>query len=237
MRRRQHQRGLTLIETLVVVGIIGMLIGMVAVSARSIAKTELRGSAAKLAAGMRYCFNRSITTGAYFRIVLDLDGNKYWAERSDERFYLSRDKEFSKNGRAPDLEALERKKREDEAREEKQRLGSSPLAQYLEPPPKPKRAKFQTFADAAMPAVQLKKVKLYDVFTPRQQTPYEKGRAYIYFFPDGHTERAMIHLRDGDDYYTLIVAPLTGRVDIQSGLQPLPRDFGDRDDEGKEIKR
>ena len=33
------------------------------------------------------------------------------------------------------------------------------------------------------------------------------------------------------------VSPLTGRVDVQSGRSELPRDFGDRDDEGKEIRR
>lgn len=233
----RRQRGTTLIELMVTIGIIAMLIGTVTVGTYAVARSNLRGSASKMAAAIRYCFNRAITTNSYYRLVIDLDGNKYWAERSDQRVYMTRGKLDSRNGVAPDEQALLRKQLEAELREENERKQRNALAQYLEPPPKPKRPKFETFKDAALPPVTLKKVKLADVFTPRQKEPYEKGRAYLYFFPDGHTERAMVHLRDGDAYYTLTISPLTGRVEVQSGRQELPRDFGDRDDEGKEIRR
>ena len=54
-------------------------------------------------------------------------------------------------------------------------------------------------------------------YTPRQREPYTKGRAYLYFFPDGHTERAIVRLNDGDDFYSLVVHPLTGRVEVHVG--------------------
>ena len=65
------------------------------------------------------------------------------------------------------------------------------------------------------------------MFTPRQREPYRKGRAYLYFFPDGHTERAIVRLNDGDDFYSLVVHPLTGRVEVMSGKVDIPRDFGE----------
>src|SRR5256885_591462 len=95
LRRRRRTRGMTLVEIMVVVAIIGMIMGASVYGFRSIAKSELRSSSAKLAGAIRYCFDRAVTTGAYFRLVLDIDGNKYWAERSDDRTYLTAGKELS----------------------------------------------------------------------------------------------------------------------------------------------
>ena len=223
---------------MVVVAILGLMIGASVYGFRSIAKSELRSSAAKLAGAIRYCFDRSVTTGAYYRIVLDLDGNKYWAERSDDRTYLTAGKENSPGkGQAFDEAAEEKKRDEEEAKEQEMATSVGGQMLTLDPPPKPKRAKFQTFKDTTLPQVKLHRAELFDVFTPRQREPYLKGRAYLYFFPDGHTERAIVRLHDGDDFYSLVVHPLTGRVEVIAGKVDIPRDFGERDEEGKEITR
>lgn len=205
---------------------------------RAVAHTELRGSSAKLAGAIRYCFDRSITTGAYYRIVLDLDKSEYWAERSDERSYLTGGKEESPGGgRAYDVAAEEKKRDEEDqkAKEDFQSRGSSAVT--LDPPPAPRRAKFQSFKDATVPKVVLKRTRLFDVYTARQREPYTQGKAYLYFFPDGHTERALLRLNDGDDFYSLLVHPLTGRVEIKAGKIELPRGFDTTDDEGHEVVR
>lgn len=240
MRRQQHpygrSRGFSLVEILVVVAILGLMLGASVYGFRSIAKSELRSSASKLAGAIRYCFDRAITTGAYYRIVLDLDGNKYWAERSDDRMYLSAGKENAPGrGQAFDLQAEEAKRDADEKKLEELSTSVGGALVNIDPPPKPKRAKFQTFKDTTLPQVKLKRAKLFDVFTPRQREPYLKGRAYLYFFPDGHTERAIVRINDGDDFYSLVVHPLTGRVEVMSGKVDIPRDYGERDDEGKQV--
>jgi general secretion pathway protein H len=225
--RRRHAGGFSLIETMVVVGIVGMLVGGSVYGLRALAKSELRSSAAKLAGGIRYCFDRAVTTGGYYRLVLDLDGNKYWVEKSDNRMYLTREKERSPGqGKAFDYEAEEKKREEEEAKE-KERFASrgTGLGSALEPPPAPRRAKFATFKDATLNQVKLKKTQLFDVYTARQREPYTAGRAYLYFFPDGHTERAIVRLRDGESWYSLVVHPLTGRVEVKSGKIDIPRDF------------
>jgi len=222
---------------LVVVAIIGLMMGGAVVGVRAISRGNLRSSASKLAGGIRYCFDRSVTTGQYYRIVLDLDGNKYWAERSDDRMYLTRDKEDSPGqGKAFDAVAAEQKLLEEEAKEKERQAQLGGTAAMLEPPPKPRRARFQTFKDATLPQVALKKVRLFDVYTMRQREPYTSGRAYLYFFPDGHTERAVVRLSDGDNFYSLIVHPLTGRVEVRSGKYEIPRDFGERDDSGERVQ-
>ncbi|HXU72402.1 MAG TPA: prepilin-type N-terminal cleavage/methylation domain-containing protein [Polyangia bacterium] len=232
------RRGFSLVEVMVVIAIVGLLLGISVYGFRSVAKTGLRSSAAKLAGAIRYCFDRSVTTGSYFRIVLDLDTNKYWAERSDDRTYLNAGKEDSPGkGQAFDEAAAEKKRDEDEAKIQEMATSVGGQMMTLDPPPKPKRAKFQTFKDTTLPQVKLGRAELFDVFTPRQREPYRKGRAYLYFFPDGHTERAIVRLHDGDDFYSLVVHPLTGRVEVMSGKVDIPHDFGERDEEGKDVTR
>jgi general secretion pathway protein H len=220
-----------LIELLVGMAIMALIMGSAIYGVRALARSDLRGTSSKLAGAIRYCFDRSITTGGYFRIVLDLDNNKYWAERSDERMYLVRGKEESPGkGKAFDQEAADKKKAEEEAKEKERYENSNQLAASLQPPPKPRRAKFQTFKDAALPVVTMKSTKLFDMYTPRQREPYTTGKAYLYFFPDGHTERAVIRLNDGDEFYSLVVHPLTGRVEVKPGKYDIPRDFDTQQD-------
>ena len=169
--------------------------------------------------------------------MLDLDGNKYWAERSDDSMYLTRSKEESPGrGQAFDEAAQEKKLGEEEKKFDDELASRGGVAATLDPPPRPKRAKFQTFKDAALPQVKLGKARFFDVFTPRQREPYSKGRAYLYFFPDGHTENAMVRLTDDEDgWYSLVVHPLSGRVEVKAQKLDMPRDFGERDEEGKNV--
>lgn len=219
---------------MVVIAIIATATGAALYSARSVGRTGLRATASQLAGAIRYCYDRAITTNSYYRLVIDLDKNAYWAERAEDKMLLRREKEkTSGKGQAFDQEAAD-KLRDEEMAEEDQRLRErgQGLGIALEPPPKPKRAKFQTFSDATTKKVQLKKVRLFDVYTPRQPEAYRKGRAYLYFFPDGHTERALVHVADGDDFYTLLVSPLTGKVEVKNGRIELERDFDTKGQEG-----
>jgi general secretion pathway protein H len=230
----RRARGLTLIEIMVVVAIMALLMGAAVMSTRSIGRGGLRSTATQLSACIRYCYDRSITTNAYYRIVLDFDHNTFWAERSDDKMLLSHDKEKAPGkGEAFDQEAAD-KLRDEKLNSEAERIkerGNS-LGINLDPPPTSKRAKFQTFTDAAVKQVQLTNgVQLFDAYTPRQREPYKKGRAYLYFFPDGHTERALVRLSRGDDFYSLLVSPLTGAVEAVAARVDPDRDFDTRGQE------
>ena len=222
---------------MVVIFIIGLMMGASVYGFRAVTKSELRSSATKLAGAIRYCFDRAVTTGSYYRIVIDLDGNKYWAERSDDRFYLRAGKEDAPGkGQAFDVAAEEAKRDEEDKKLLELATSAGGATVNIDPPPRPARAKFQTFKDATLPQIKLNRAHLFDVFTPRQREPYAKGRAYLYFFPDGHTERAVLRLNDGDAFYSLVVSPLTGRVEVRGEKVDIRTDFADRDDEGRTME-
>jgi general secretion pathway protein H len=222
-RRQRGAAGYSLIEIMMVLAIISVVSAGTIVGFRSLIKSELRSSASKLAAAIRYSYDRAISTGAYYRLHLNLDDQTYQLERSETRVLLWDSEDSGKNGRGRDRDS-ENKKSE---QEERQRQGTGVSADLL-PPPSPRRPKFAEYKDSTVPKVHLRKIKIIDLFTPRQPEPYKSGHAYLHFFPDGHTERAMIHLgteAGDDDQYTLRVYGLTGRVEVLPGRVPPPPDF------------
>ena len=102
---------------------------------------------------------------------------------------------------------------------------------------KPKRARFAAFKEVALKSVELKKVKIYSVYTPRVTDTITAGRAYIYFFPLGQTEPAIVALSDMKDesFYSLVVHPITGRVQIKSELVNPARTGDQYDDQGNRV--
>lgn len=217
MRRQHPEGGLSLIEIMMSLAIVALMVGGATLGFRSLVKSELRGTAARLAGAIRYSYDRAISTGAYYRLRFDLTEQSYKLERAEGRVVLSREKERAgRNGEGLNQDKVA----EEEEKEQERRSGTSGLPKELLPPPSPKRAKFEQFKDSTVPEVKLKKVKILDIYTPRQPEPYSKGEAYLHFFPDGHAERAVIHLgadAADDDQYTLVVHGLTGRVEIKPG--------------------
>jgi general secretion pathway protein H len=64
------------------------------------------------------------------------------------------------------------------------------------------------------------------VQTPHDDTARTSGRAYLYFWPGGRTERSVIQMRigeaeDDDHMLTVLVSPLTGKVSIKGGAIDL----------------
>jgi hypothetical protein len=87
--------------------------------------------------------------------------------------------------------------------------------------------------------VQLKKAKLRSVYTPRVVDTLTSGRAYLYFFPLGQTEPAIITLTDmnGQSVYSLVVHPITGRVKIYNQAVEPPASRDRYDDAGNMVVR
>jgi general secretion pathway protein H len=251
-RQRERRRsgssapgGFTLIEVMVVLLIMGLLASLGFTGFRAITKGDLREGTAHLSGAIRYLFDRASITGKYHRLVLDISGGKYWAEVSDDRFYAPNEAETP---------ADRRKREEDEAaadEDERKRLekqqnaygggtvaaGSSfDLSKLDVAEFRPRRARFAAFKETALKPVSLKKLRIRSVYTPRMTEPVTSGRAYIYFYPLGQTEPAIVTLSDpsGENVYSLVVHPITGRVRIYN-TEVLPPLGNQSDDEGNQI--
>ncbi len=219
-QRRPSARGFTLIEVMIVLVIVALVTVMTVVGLRSLFKTDLRATAARMAGTIRYLFDRASTTGRVHRLVLDFDNGKYWAEESDDNFVFGAGKETEESRKKEAEKIAKEEESKRRAAEQESFFGSSIPSKYLPKPFIPKRAKFEAFRETAVRPITLKSgVVVADLYTPRLLKPLSEGKGYIYFFPMGMTEAAVIHLSDGKDaFYTLIVHPLTGRVTVKNSF-------------------
>ncbi|HSI06911.1 MAG: prepilin-type N-terminal cleavage/methylation domain-containing protein [Myxococcota bacterium] len=68
-------------------------------------------------------------------------------------------------------------------------------------------------------------VRLLSIWTEGMDKPVDAGEAYIYFFPNGYTQDAIVHLQTNDDDKRVIsirLAPLTGKPTITDGYVEAP---------------
>jgi general secretion pathway protein H len=232
--RPRSQRGFTLIEVMVVMAIVGGLAATIVVGAAGLRRSEMKRTAARLAGAMRFCFDRALTTGRTYRLVLDLDAQKYWVEVTDDRYLLPVDKQ-----RALEEEDEEKRKREGEAEPPKPSVGSSDLAALGAPgdlSARLPRARFSEYKNAALGTASLGRAHILGVWTGGAAERQTEGKAMLYYFPQGFAERAIVHVGTADAVeFSLVQHPLTGHVAVDaSEIEAPPRD--EVDDTGAELK-
>ncbi len=206
MAGRPRNHGFTLIELVITISLMVMIISMVIPSVSNITGMNLKTSASRLAGAIRYTYDLAARKNSPFRVVFDLDENSYWVESSSDKFLLEREKTRVSDGELQPPEENDRARRF---------MGRS----FIESGDmwKPKsRASFADFAGPITKKAGLPDgISIDDVWVAHQDDRVTTGRAYLYCFPTGMTERAVIHLVDDDrDIYTLSVEALLGSVKI-----------------------
>jgi general secretion pathway protein H len=230
--RRISERGLTLIEILVVITIMAVVTGAAVAGSMQLPSARLRRSATMVASAVKVAYTRATATSHSLRLVLDLESQKLWLEESDVPM-LARSKDASATGGADPITEAERAAIAEGARIVK----GPPIA----------RPRFHPIAAYGFGDVEEGKggkplqrgITFRSVQTTHDDTARTAGRAYLYFWPGGRTELASIQLRIGDSEaeahaLTVLVAPLTGKVVVKSGAVDLeiPTDTSDRQDTG-----
>jgi general secretion pathway protein H len=217
----QDARGFTLIEVMIAMALVALMVVAGVVGVRSLAKSDLRSTATRMAGAIRYLFDRASTTGRVHRLVLDFETGKYWAEVTDDAFILGAGKE-TEDTRKREAEKIAKEEEAQRIADEKDAFyGNQIPSRYLPKPFVPKRAKFDAFREMAVKPITLRSSVMFaDIYTPRLALPLTEGKGYLYFFPMGMTEAAVIHLSDkkAETFYTLIVHPLTGRVSVKNSF-------------------
>jgi general secretion pathway protein H len=217
-RRRLH-RGLTLIEIIVVMTIVALIVGVAIAGSNQLPSARLRRSATMISSAIKVAYTRATATSRDLRLVLDLDGKKIWLEESDVPM-LAQAKGKSATGGADPITVAEQV-----AIAEGARIMNGP------PIPKPRFHPIEVYGfgdvESGKGGKKLQRgIVFRSVQTSHDDQARRSGRAYVYFWPGGRTERASIQLQigeqeDDDRTLTLLISPLTGKVTIKGGPAEL----------------
>jgi general secretion pathway protein H len=213
---RFRERGMTLLEIGIALLIVALMIFVAVPSIEAYAGVRAREEAGRISGAIRYLYGQSALSGKVCRIVFDMDERTWWTECTEGRFTVEREKERSRGGQ----------------RVEEKKKPAKP-----EQPPQPKdeveamrlkvehQAEFSEFKDDQVTKRTLPDGANVAVWVGHQREKYTKGKAFLYFFPQGNTERAQIYVSsDHGDIYTLVVSPLNGRVRVDDKELDVPRD-------------
>ncbi|MFH1875116.1 MAG: prepilin-type N-terminal cleavage/methylation domain-containing protein [Pseudomonadota bacterium] len=221
---RNNNRGFTLFELIVTITIVALMIGLVVGRVGNFLETDMKKSSAKMAATMRYLYNKSITEGLYLRLVLDLGEQTYWVEATRDPFLMT-------NPNAETDIKVKKQEEEEEEDKDKDKDKEGEEAPVEEGESKLPAIKFKEATFSQVDSYLLRPTKLpdgiffKDVMSEHQPTPVEGGKAGIHFFPNGYVEHAIINLKDEDDEinYSLETNPITGTVKVLNEYKAMEK--------------
>jgi len=253
---RRANAGLTLLELMIVIAVIGAGMLLLRSGFRQFTKADLVEDATELAALLRRANQLAIEHGELHRVVLDLDvptpeaeerfdyvveqcqGSAAIARNEAVRLDTETVKRAEERGRAklnqlpPDALAVGDA---DEAMKRTLAVAGHHIADRVCAPA----------ADGFTGDVRGKKwgralrvrqgIKFKQVWVQHRDDRVTKGQVAIYFFPTGTATKSIIELTNGTDVYTILVHGLTGRVELRDGTLRDPDDhmlrnvMGDKD--------
>lgn len=186
--------------------------------------SRVRAAATLMVSAARLAQNRTNANGRPVRLVIDIDQRRVLLEQATTAVF-SREKGAVAGGAAAADEA------EKKAKAETDRIMDGAR------PPRPGFTPLKELEDPANPGQGRELgagVQVASVETEHDEEPLTEGRAYVYFWPGGITERAAIRLKRSDnseDGLTVLLSPLTGRASIQRGKVGFPPPREDPDGE------
>jgi general secretion pathway protein H len=228
---RSSERGLTLIEVLVVLVLISLLGGAAVMGAGGVGASRLRGAATTVIAYSRVAVTRTNATGRPVRMVFDLEKGRLWLEES------ATSRALRDNPEATDVNGVKRSSDEysgpdaNRARSA-QAAGDAEAERFIEGKGT-QRPSFESLKGLELAGESVGEphdlgtsIEYHQVQTEHDADPHTDGRAYLYFWPGGETEWASVQLRRSGEKttgLTVLVSPLTGRARIERGYVALPR--------------
>jgi prepilin-type N-terminal cleavage/methylation domain-containing protein len=185
--RPRRDAAFTLIEIMIVIGLIGLVMTLALPGIGLALKENLNNASRELATLIRAAHDESVLKGAVYRVVFDIDKGQYWVEVGDRDYLL----------RTSEQEEEERKR--NERRNDVEKAAHKDSFQL---------ATLVTKKKQSLPLG----VNFTDLVTPRSKDPIKAGTVYAHMFPFGFVEKTVIHLKDDmGRETTLSVSPVTGK--------------------------
>lgn len=223
-----YERGITLLEIMVVLAIIAGLFIIGAGAFRKASKADLVQDSTELSGMLRRTSQLAIEHGELHRIVFDLDKNAYMVETCQGAAEIARN-ELVANDPEKKKEAIERGK---------DRMANMPEDAFAAGDPEEATRRATALAgshvaDRECVAVtdgvtgdahgrgwgrmleSNRGIKFKQIYVQHRDDAVTKGQVAIYFYPTGSSEKAVIELTDGDAIFSVLVFGLTGRVELR----------------------
>jgi general secretion pathway protein H len=228
-RGARRQRGLTLIEVTIAIGIVAVLFAAVTMSVGSITGAKAKSSATELAGVIRSMYDTAALSGKTCRLIFEMPDPKaeegtvrYQAQCAASGVTTSRDRDTQLRDESREREEQKRDGPRNYTRRDDDTPGLDDLLAQ-EQARVESAARFSDYTAEEIKPRELPSDVTLSVWTRNQREPVDTGVAYLYFFPQGYTEKAQLYVRQGDNVWTLVVSPLTGKVTISSEALEVPR--------------
>ncbi len=222
MSFKGSNRGMTIVEIMVVLTIIASMMGIAMLSMDAIGGDSLKNSATRLTATMKYTYANAAINNTQYRLVIDLDSGKYHTEIV--KAALTNHVSGAPSSQPSEDFLTEEAKRLAEKVEEKTDL-------FDEKEENPfgisRKINYQRIEDVVVKDETLKEgIRFHKVATAGSTAPKDSGIVTITFYPNGFQEQAYIVLKDEKGAaITLMTKPLSGRVKSYTDEKELPDDF------------
>lgn len=170
--RALAERGMTLIELVVVMAIIAIMFVVGAVGISAIRGADVDASASVIAGAMTYVSSLAVHENKTFRLVLDMDQKGYWVEAVDTDDPCAR---F-----LPDEVDVGLEDKSAETPEDIDEEDAAPAASFSQQAGDLLKGRLEPGTNVAA------------ILTSHHDQPQEGGRSAIYFYPNGQAERALV---------------------------------------------
>lgn len=239
----QTRSGFTLIEVILVISIMAIAYAVAMPNVRLLSGSSVAVKLGSLAGDIRSAFDLSVLSGKPHRIAFEMGTGRYWLEAATRKQIFLSDEKIDQDPTAEELadqmQAYKTKFEEYELlagtevynpKTEKSIKPSSPLLQAKAAlaPDSWSKVEDQEWSTRSLGPELL----ILDFQTERHNDKQKledlnpKAVQYLYFFPNGHVERALIHIGyqgandqpDPDEKpYTLMTLPSEGTATVSSG--------------------